>query len=79
MVPTVVVAGGEADEAHAIPAQVAPIIADALGNARFELHPELSHFGPMQAPAVIAASIMAHVDAIDRPPPATDPRRAGQE
>ena len=58
--PAVIVAGGEADEAHAIPAQVAPLIAQALGNARFELHPDLSHFGPMEAPAAMAASIIAH-------------------
>jgi pimeloyl-ACP methyl ester carboxylesterase len=63
-VPTVVVAGGEGADVHAIPAQVAPLIAEALGNARFELHADLTHFGPMEAPAVIAASIAAHFDAI---------------
>ncbi len=61
-VPSVVVAGGEAAEAHAVPAQVAPLIAAALGHCRFELHPTLSHFGPMEDGAAIAASIVAHFE-----------------
>lgn len=65
-VPSVVVAGGEAAEAHAIPAQVAPLIAEALGNARFELHPTLSHFGPMEDGEAIAASILAHFEPLLR-------------
>ena len=61
-VPSVVVAGGEGAEAHAVPAQVAPLIAEALGNARFELHPTLTHFGPMEDGAAMAASILAHFE-----------------
>lgn len=34
-------------------------VADALPNARFEDHPELGHFGPLEAPAVIAERIRA--------------------
>jgi pimeloyl-ACP methyl ester carboxylesterase len=41
------------------PAAVAPQIADALPNGRLEEHPDLGHFGPLEAPATIAASIDA--------------------
>ncbi|MGI9612789.1 MAG: alpha/beta fold hydrolase [Acidimicrobiales bacterium] len=59
-IPTVVAAGGDSDEAHAIPAKVAPLVAEALGNGRLERHDALSHFGPMQAPRAMAASIVDH-------------------
>lgn len=55
--PAVVAAGADGDEAHAIPAKVAPFVAEALAAGRLESHPELSHFGPMEDPAAIAASI----------------------
>jgi pimeloyl-ACP methyl ester carboxylesterase len=64
-VPTVVAAGGDTDEAHAIPAKVAPLVADALADARLERHDSLSHFGPMQAPRAIAASIIEHLASVD--------------
>jgi pimeloyl-ACP methyl ester carboxylesterase len=41
------------------PAQVAPLIVDALPRGRLELFPELTHFGPMEDPAGIAAAIRA--------------------
>ncbi|MDH3678581.1 MAG: alpha/beta hydrolase [Acidimicrobiia bacterium] len=59
--PTVVAAGGVEDDAHALPALVASMVADALGNARLERHRDLSHLGPMEAPADIAASIRRHL------------------
>jgi pimeloyl-ACP methyl ester carboxylesterase len=59
-VSTVVAAGGDSDEAHAIPARVAPLVADALGDATLERHDVLSHFGPMQAPKAMAKSIADH-------------------
>lgn len=60
-IPAVVAAGAVVDEAHAIPAQLASVVAEALGNARYEPHDDLDHFGPMQAPEGIAASILDHV------------------
>ena len=63
--PTVVAAGGEAGDAHALPAQVAPLVADALGNSRFEGHDALNHFGPMEAPREMAASIARHLEDVN--------------
>ena len=63
MMPTVVAAGAEIDSAHAIPAQVAPLVAAALGNCRYEAHDGLTHFGPMEAPLDLAASIAQHLEA----------------
>ncbi len=60
-IPTVVAAGSTVAEAHALPAAVAPLIAEALGNARFEAHDGLTHFGPMERPEVVARSILDHV------------------
>jgi pimeloyl-ACP methyl ester carboxylesterase len=39
------------------PAQVAPLIADALPHGHLERFPHLTHFGPMEDPAGIAAAI----------------------
>lgn len=61
MMPAVVAAGGVTNDAHAIPAQVAPLVAAALGNCRYEGHDGLTHFGPMEAPSVVAASIAQHL------------------
>ena len=36
-------------------------MAEALGNATWEEHRWLSHFGPMEAPRTIAQSIIAHL------------------
>jgi hypothetical protein len=38
------------------------VIVDALPQGRLELFPELTHFGPMQDPARIAAAIRAALD-----------------
>ncbi|MGF1596534.1 MAG: alpha/beta fold hydrolase [Acidimicrobiales bacterium] len=56
--PTLVVCGGVDDDDHAVPAQVAPVLADALGAGRLERHPELTHFGPMEDPVATARSIL---------------------
>ena len=53
-----VVAGGNDPEG---PAKAAPMIAEALPNARFDLYNEYSHFGPMEAPDVMADAIRAAV------------------
>lgn len=39
------------------PASIAPAIVDALPNATLEDHPDLGHFGPLQAPETIARCI----------------------
>lgn len=60
--PTVVASGGSTDEANALPPKLAPLVAAALGNAVSEEYPTLSHFGPMEAPEVVAASIIANAE-----------------
>jgi pimeloyl-ACP methyl ester carboxylesterase len=39
------------------PAQIAPLIADSLPAGHLERHPTLTHFGPMEDPATMAAAI----------------------
>ena len=48
------------------PAALVPGIVAGLANARIEEHPSLSHFGPLEDPAAIAASIAAAIAAVDR-------------
>jgi pimeloyl-ACP methyl ester carboxylesterase len=64
MMPTVVAVGRVTEDAHAIPSQVAPLVAAALGNGRLERHDELTHFGPMEAPRHLAASIARHLESV---------------
>ncbi|MGH9215433.1 MAG: alpha/beta fold hydrolase, partial [Acidimicrobiales bacterium] len=56
-IPVMVAASGDGG-----PAQVAPLIADALFQGRFERFPQLTHFGPMEDPAGIADAIRAALD-----------------
>jgi pimeloyl-ACP methyl ester carboxylesterase len=49
----VVAAGGEMQG----PGALAPVLAQALPHGRFERFPELTHFGPMEAPPSMAAAI----------------------
>ena len=58
--PTIVASGANTGGPHAIPAAVAPLIADAVPNAQLEEHAGLTHFGPMEAPELMAQSIIAH-------------------
>lgn len=44
------------------PAQVGPLIADALPQGRLEHFPQLTHFGPMEDPAGMAAAIRTRLD-----------------
>jgi pimeloyl-ACP methyl ester carboxylesterase len=39
------------------PAQIAPLIVDALPDGTLERHPTLTHFGPMEDPARMAAAV----------------------
>lgn len=58
--PAVVVAGADTGDVHAIPAQMAKPIADALGNARYVVAEGLGHFGPMEAPSDVAQMVITH-------------------
>ncbi len=51
----VTVAAGAADEQG--PAVFAPLVAEALPRGRFEQHPQLGHFGPLESPEFIADRI----------------------
>ena len=41
------------------PAMFAPLIAEALPNGALEVHEHLTHFGPLEAPSELAASVRA--------------------
>jgi pimeloyl-ACP methyl ester carboxylesterase len=56
--PVTLATGGDAVG----PAQIAPMIADRLPNVTLERHPEVTHFGPMEDPAGMAASVRAALD-----------------
>lgn len=56
--PVVVACGGEAFG----PAAFAPAVADALPHGVLEMHPHLGHFGPLEAPSELAASVAAFAD-----------------
>jgi pimeloyl-ACP methyl ester carboxylesterase len=58
--PTLVACGGTSHLGET-PAMVAPLVADALGDARLERFDHLTHFGPMEDPETIAASILAQL------------------
>lgn len=58
--PVLVVCGGD----PAGPSTFAPAIVDALPDGRLERHPHLGHFGPLEAPAELAASVRAFADAL---------------
>lgn len=45
------------------PATVAPLVAEELPDGRLEEHPEIGHFGPLEDPAGMAASIRSAVTA----------------
>jgi len=51
--PTTVAASGDG----APPAQMAALVSSSLGNGSLRRFPELTHFGPMEDPVTIAASI----------------------
>jgi pimeloyl-ACP methyl ester carboxylesterase len=51
--PVVVAASGDV----AGPAQIAPLIVDGLPDGHLERHPTLTHFGPMEDPAGMAAAV----------------------
>jgi pimeloyl-ACP methyl ester carboxylesterase len=56
--PVTVAVSGDA----AGPAFLGPLVADALAHGRLERHPTLTHFGPMQDPAGMAAAVRAALE-----------------
>lgn len=60
--PVVVACGEQTD---AIVPKLAQMIVDRLPEGRLEVMPGLGHFGPLQDPAAVAASILAFADADD--------------
>jgi pimeloyl-ACP methyl ester carboxylesterase len=58
--PTVVLTGRTE---RGTPSAVAPAVAERLPAGRLEVHPELGHFGPLEALDVMAGSIRALVSA----------------
>lgn len=59
--PTVIARGEDTGDEHAIPAAVAVPLTEAIPNAELRSFDGLTHFGPMEAPAVVAASIIDHM------------------
>ncbi|MEM9134018.1 MAG: alpha/beta hydrolase [Actinomycetota bacterium] len=56
--PTVVAAGGRADEPNTIPRLLADHVVGAIPGARLELFAGMTHFGPMEQPEVAARSVI---------------------
>lgn len=56
--PVLVAYGGDGDG----PAQIAPLVAETLPNARLQACPELGHFGPLEDPAAFAALVREFLD-----------------
>ena len=71
--PIVVAYGAKVAKGNDLPPKVAPLIAEALPNARLERLDSLTHFGPMENGAVVAAAIAAHLN-----PDATAPSAQGR-
>lgn len=46
------------------PAAFAAAVADALPSGRLERHPNMGHFGPLEAPLVLAESVLAFADTL---------------
>ena len=61
--PVVIAAGAEKATGNELPAMVAPLVAGALGDARLEVLPGVTHFGPMEDGELVAGSILAHLGA----------------
>jgi pimeloyl-ACP methyl ester carboxylesterase len=59
--PVVVAAGAAVATGNELPPMVAPLVADALGDARLELLEGVTHFAPMEDGALVARSILDHL------------------
>jgi pimeloyl-ACP methyl ester carboxylesterase len=59
--PVVVGVGGAVATGNELPPMLAPLVAEALGNARLETLPGLTHFAPMEDSALVARSILDHL------------------
>ncbi len=61
--PVVVAAGAAVATGNELPQMLAPAVAEALGNARLEVLPGVTHFAPMEDGALVARSILDHLGA----------------
>jgi pimeloyl-ACP methyl ester carboxylesterase len=61
--PVVVAAGAAMAMGNELPPMVAPLVAEALGDARLEVLPGVTHFAPMEDGALVARSILDHLAA----------------
>lgn len=59
--PVVVAAGAALATGNELPPLVAPLVAEALGDARLEVLAGVTHFAPMEDGARVARSILAHL------------------
>jgi pimeloyl-ACP methyl ester carboxylesterase len=59
--PVVVATGAAVAIGNELPPMLAPLVAAALGDARLEALPGVTHFGPMEDSALIARSILGHL------------------
>ena len=61
VVVVVVAAGAAMATGNELPPMVAPLVAEALGDARLELLDGVTHFAPMEDGALVAGSILDHL------------------
>jgi pimeloyl-ACP methyl ester carboxylesterase len=61
--PIVVAAGNAVAAGNELPQMLAADVADALGNGRLEVLPDVTHFAPMEDGALVARSIREHLAA----------------
>jgi pimeloyl-ACP methyl ester carboxylesterase len=59
--PIVVAAGAGMAMGNELPPMVAPLVAEALGDARLEVLDGVTHFAPMEDGALVARSILDHL------------------
>jgi pimeloyl-ACP methyl ester carboxylesterase len=60
--PVVVAAGAALAMGNELPPMVAPLVAEALGDARLDVLTGLTHFAPMENGALVARSILGHLE-----------------
>ena len=59
--PVVVAAGAAVAMGNELPPMVAPLVAEALGDGRLEVLAGVTHFAPMENGALVARSIIGHL------------------
>jgi hypothetical protein len=59
--PVVVAAGAAVAMGNELPPMVAPLVAEAVGDGRFEVLSGVTHFAPMEDGALVARSMLDHL------------------